>query len=138
MGQSLHEVVVIVGVGDVGLSKVGVCLAHSIIMNNDVEFMRTIKSGTLSCLPVSRAVLLTHLRNGLILVVPRTHLEVPHLHPFAVQAFAKLLHSCLAASEVELSTLQLLLQLRVLLEVVLQDVVKFLNFQAFEGIEDLL
>jgi hypothetical protein len=55
-----------------------------------------------------------------------------------VQAFAKLLHASLAASEVELRALQLLLQLRVLLKVVLQDVIELLDLQPFEGIEYLL
>lgn len=99
--------------------------------------MRSILSRTLPSFSISHAVFLTHFRNGLIWVISCIHSEVAHLDPLAMQALGKLLHSRLAASEVKLRALQSLLQLRVFLVVVLQDVVKLLYLQAFERIEDL-
>jgi hypothetical protein len=65
--------------------------------------MRTIKSCILGDLSISSAVLLTHLGNGLVLVVTSIHpFEIGQLYPLAVQSLCQLFDLCLTAAQLKL------------------------------------
>jgi hypothetical protein len=65
--------------------------------------MRTIKSCILGDLSISRAVLLTHLGNGLVLVVTSIHpFKIGQFYPLAVQSLCQFFDLSLTSAQLKL------------------------------------